>query len=102
MGKVGVSSGMLGAMEGARRRDSLHEERLEVFSAHEGGNLSPRATGGDASGSELAIIPFGVGLESPLAETLALQVEKGEGRGRMEFQLPREVQSLSGNADSWV
>ena len=79
MGKVGVSSGMLGAVEGARRRDSLRKERLEVFSAHEGWNLSPRAIGGGASGSELAIVPFGGGLESPLAETMALQVEKGEG-----------------------
>ncbi|KAL6322576.1 hypothetical protein AAG906_009887 [Vitis piasezkii] len=42
-------------------------------------NLSPRATGGGASGSELAIVPFGRGLESPLAETMALQVEKGKG-----------------------
>ncbi|RVX19238.1 hypothetical protein CK203_008598 [Vitis vinifera] len=80
MGKVGVSSGMLGAVEGARKRDSLREERLEVFSTHEGGNLSPRVMGGDASGSELAIVPFGVGLESPLAETLALQVEEGDER----------------------
>ena len=30
-------------------------------------------------GSELAIVPFGVDLESPLAETMALQLEEGEG-----------------------
>ena len=30
-------------------------------------------------GSELAIVPFGVDLESSLAETMALQLEEGEG-----------------------
>lgn len=79
MGKVGVSSEMLGTVEGARRRDSLRKERLEVFSAHIGWNLSLRATSGGASGSELDIVPFGGGLESPLAKTMALQVEEGEG-----------------------
>ncbi|RVW41032.1 hypothetical protein CK203_069815 [Vitis vinifera] len=89
MGKVGVSSGMLGAVEGARRRDPLREERLEVFSTHEGWNLSPRATGGGASGSELAIVPFGGGLESPLAETMALQVEEGEGEEGWSSSYPQ-------------
>ena len=72
MGKEGVSSGMFGAAEGARSRAPLWEERLEVFSAREGWNLSLRDAGGGASGSDLAIVPFGVDLESPLAESMAL------------------------------
>ena len=50
MGNEGVSSGMFGAAEGARSRAPLREERLEVFSAREGWNLSPQAAGGDAKG----------------------------------------------------
>ena len=34
--------------------------------------------GSGASGSELAIVPFGVDLESPLAESMALQLKEGE------------------------
>ena len=78
-GKVGVSSGLCGVVEGARSRASPCEERLEDSSAHEDWNLSPRATGGDVSGPELAIVPFGVVSESPLVETMALQVEEEEG-----------------------
>ncbi|RVW28776.1 Transposon TX1 uncharacterized 149 kDa protein [Vitis vinifera] len=78
-GKVGVSSGLCGVVEGARSRASPCEERLEDSSAHEDWNLSPRATRGDVSGPELAIVPFGVVSESPLVETMALQVEEGEG-----------------------
>ncbi|RVW70195.1 Transposon TX1 uncharacterized 149 kDa protein [Vitis vinifera] len=54
MGNEGISSGMFGAAEGAR-------------------------SGGGASGSELAIVPFGVDLESSLAESMALQLEEVEG-----------------------
>ena len=72
MGNKGVSSEMFGAAEGARSRATLWEERLEVFSAREGWNLSLRDAGGGASGSDLAIVPFGVDLESPLAESMAL------------------------------
>ena len=79
LGKEGVSNGMCGAAEGARSRALLREERLEVFLACERWNLTPRAASGSASGSELAIVPFGVDLESPLAETMALQLEEGEG-----------------------
>ena len=79
MGNEGISSGMFGAAEGARSKAPLGEERLEVFSAREGWNLSPREAGGGASGSELAIVPFGVDLESSLAESMALQLEEVEG-----------------------
>ena len=50
LGNEGVSNGMCGAAEGARSRALLCEERLEVFSAREGWNLSPQAAGGDAKG----------------------------------------------------
>ena len=50
MGNGGVCSGMFGVAEGARSRVPLREERLEVFSACEGWNLSPQAAGGDAKG----------------------------------------------------
>ena len=34
--------------------------------------------GSGTSGSKLAIVPFGVDLESPLAESMALQLKEGE------------------------
>ena len=73
----GTSSGLFEAAEGARSRVPLREEMLEVFSA-KGRILAPWAAGGGASGSELAIVPFGLGLESPLAERMALHLEEGE------------------------
>ena len=78
MGMEGNSSGLFGAAEGARSRVLLCEEMSEVFSAHEWWILASRAAGGDAGGSELAIVPFGLGLESPLAEMMALHLEEGE------------------------
>ncbi|XP_034698837.1 uncharacterized protein LOC117924334 [Vitis riparia] len=75
----GTSSGLFEAAEGARSRVPLREEMSEVFSAREGRILAPWAAGGGASGSELAIVPFGLGLESPLAERMALHLEEGEG-----------------------
>ncbi|KAL6317062.1 hypothetical protein AAG906_029814 [Vitis piasezkii] len=50
----------------------------EVFSAREWWNLAPWAAGGDATGFELAIVPFGLGLESPLAEMMTLHLEEGK------------------------
>ncbi|RVW39325.1 hypothetical protein CK203_102511 [Vitis vinifera] len=79
LGKVGVFNGLVGAVEEARSRVSSCEERLVDISVHEDRNLSPRVTGGEASGPDLAIVPFGGVLESPLVETVALQVEVGEG-----------------------
>ena len=46
MGNEGVSNGMFGAVEGARSRALLREERLEVFSAREWWNLSSWEVGG--------------------------------------------------------
>ncbi|RVW54460.1 hypothetical protein CK203_068313 [Vitis vinifera] len=79
LGKVGVISGLVGAVEEARSRDSPREEWLVDLSVHEDRNLSPRASGGEANGPDLAIVPFGGVLESPLVETMALQVEVGDG-----------------------
>ena len=50
----------------------MRNELMEDFSVREGRNKSPRAALGGASVSELAIIPFGSGFESPLAERMAL------------------------------
>ena len=69
VGKVGVISGLFGAVE---------EERSRDLSVHEDGNMSPRASGDEANGTDLAIVPFGGVLESPLVETMALQVEVGD------------------------
>ncbi|RVX15844.1 hypothetical protein CK203_005809 [Vitis vinifera] len=55
LGLVGVVMGMEGNSNG-------------LFGAAEGG----------AGGSELAIVPFGLGLESPLAEMMTLHLEEGE------------------------
>ncbi|RVW25227.1 hypothetical protein CK203_113902 [Vitis vinifera] len=79
LGKVGVISGLVGSVEEARSRVDLREEWLVDLSVHEDRNLSPRASGGEASGPDLAIVPFGGVLESPLVETMALQVEVGDG-----------------------
>ncbi|WJZ85422.1 hypothetical protein VitviT2T_004961 [Vitis vinifera] len=79
LGKVGVISGLVGPVEEARSRDSPREEWLVDLSVHEDRNSSPRASGGEANGSDLAIVPFGGVLESPLVEMMALQVEVGDG-----------------------
>ena len=79
LGKVGVFSGLVGAVEEARSRVSPCDEWLVDLSVHKDRNLSSRAMGGEASGPDLAIVPFGGVLESPLVETVALQVEVGEG-----------------------
>ena len=71
-GRRGASSGLFGSTEGARSRVPLRNELMEDFSVREGRNKSPRAALGGASVSELAIIPFGSGFESPLAERMAL------------------------------
>ena len=78
-GKGGGISGMFGAVEEERSRDSTREEWLADLSVHEDGNMSPRASGDEARGPDLAIVPFGGVLESPLVETMALQVEVGDG-----------------------
>ena len=78
MGKMGVISGLVGAVDEARSRDLPREEWLVDLSVHEDRNLSPRASGGEANGPDLAIVPFGGVLESPLVETMALQVEVGD------------------------
>ncbi|WJZ84312.1 hypothetical protein VitviT2T_003921 [Vitis vinifera] len=80
VGKVGVISGLFGAVEEERSRDSTCEEWLADLSVHEDGNMSPRTSGGEANGPDLAIVPFGGVLESPLLETMALQVEVGDGK----------------------
>ena len=69
VGKAGVISGLFGAME---------EERSRDLSVHVDGNMSPRASGDEANGTDLAIVPFGGVLESPLVETMALQVQVGD------------------------
>ncbi|RVX04636.1 UDP-glucose:glycoprotein glucosyltransferase [Vitis vinifera] len=69
VGKVGVISGLFGAVD---------EERSRDLSVHEDGNMSPRASGDETNGTDLAIVPFGGVLESPLVETMALQVEVGD------------------------
>ena len=79
VGKVGGISGMFGAVEEERSRDSTREEWLADLSVHEDGNMSPRVSGEEANGTDLSIVPFGGVLESPLVETMALQVEVGEG-----------------------
>ena len=80
MGKMGVISGLVGAVDEARSRDSPREEWPVDLSVHEDRNLSPRASSGEANGPNLAIVPFGGLLESPLVETMALQVEVGTER----------------------
>lgn len=77
-GKVGIS-GVVGAVEESRSKVSPREEWLVDLSVHEDRNLSPCASRGEISGPELAIVPFGGVLESPLAGTMALQVEVGDG-----------------------
>ena len=79
LGKVGVISGLVGAVEEARSRVDLREEWLVDLSVHEDRNLSPQASGGEENGTDLAIVPFGGVLESSLVETMALQVEVGDG-----------------------
>ena len=78
MGTERASSGLFGSTEGARSRVPLRNELMEDFSVREGRNKSPLAVLGGASVSELAIIPFGSGFESPLAERMALQMEELE------------------------
>ena len=79
VGKVGVVSGLFGVVEGNRSRISTREEWLADLSVHEDGNMSPRVSGDEANGTDLSIVPFGGVLESPLVETMALQVEVGDG-----------------------
>ena len=79
LGKVRANSGLVEAVEETRSRDSPREEWMVDLSVLEDRNLSPRASGGEANGSDLAIVPFGGVLESPLVETMALQVEVGDG-----------------------
>ena len=78
MGMEGNSSGLFRGTEGTRSRVPLREEMSEIFSAREWWNLAPWAAGGNASGFELAIVPFGLGLESPLAEMMTLHLEEGK------------------------
>ncbi|RVW98204.1 hypothetical protein CK203_031873 [Vitis vinifera] len=76
------------------------EERLVDISVHEDRNLSPRVTGGEASGPDLAIVPL-EGFRKPISGDGGPSGGSGGRRGRMELQLPCEIQSLLGNADSW-
>ena len=78
MGMEGASSGLVGSAEGARSRVPLRDELIEDFSARKGRNEPPWASLGGANGFELAIVPFRSGFEIPLAERMALQLEKGE------------------------
>ena len=78
MGTKGASSGLVGSTEGARSKDLLRDELMEDFSAREGWNEPLWASLGGASVSELAIVLFGSGFESPLVERMALQQEEGE------------------------
>ncbi|RVW12593.1 hypothetical protein CK203_114462 [Vitis vinifera] len=57
-GKVGVFSGLVGAVEEARSRVSPCDEWLVDLSVHKDRNLSSRAMGGEASGPDLAIVPL--------------------------------------------
>ncbi|RVX06959.1 hypothetical protein CK203_014939 [Vitis vinifera] len=53
MGKMGVISGLVGAVDEARSRDSPREEWPVDLSVHEDRNLSPRASsGGSGDGEE--------------------------------------------------
>ena len=79
VGKVGVINDLFGAVEEERSRAPTREEWLADLSVHEDGSMSPRVSGDEANGTDLSIVPFGGVLESPLVETMALQVEVGEG-----------------------